>query len=140
MQPITNERGQGGVLLCPVCNRPGTWREGARSFTSSFVRVRISNLDALVHVCCLNRLYRDIEDQIAVARRRRLLLGFFPACWRFLRGSAQLLGMIWKDGPKDAARKFRQARIVGGIDKAKGESIQVVRNLDGGVSYISGDL
>lgn len=140
MKTITNELGPDGVLLCPVCGRPGTWREGIRSLTSPMVRVIIGNLNALVHRSCLNRLYGDIERQLVASRRRKLLLGFLPACWSFLRGAAQLIGLICKHGPRDAVRKFRQAHMICGIDKAKGKSKYIVRDIDGGVSYISGDL
>ena len=109
---ITNAISSTGMVICPVCNRPPSWREGERIFSSPMVRISISNLDALIHNGCLHQLYTDIEGQIRIHRRRALIFGFLPACGKFLRGAAGLVRLMFKHGVTEGLVQFRISRIV----------------------------
>ena len=107
---IVNEVSTTGLVICPVCNRPGTWAEHGRNRTSPMVRVIISNFDALVHQCCLPHLYKDIDGQIRFHRRKGLLLGFPVACWKFMSGSMRLSWLMLRHGVKGGVAEFNRKK------------------------------
>ena len=111
MKKITNEITTTGLVICPVCNRPPSWLAGGRLHSSPMVRITMSNLDALVHNCCLHLLYTDINGQISIHRRRKLILAFLPACGKFLSGAAHLAHMLFKHGIKDGLAKLNTAQV-----------------------------
>ncbi|MGD9642807.1 MAG: hypothetical protein AB7V08_08715 [Elusimicrobiales bacterium] len=119
IKKITNEVSTSGQVVCPVCNRPGSWREGGRLHTSPMVRIVLANLDALVHNCCLHRLYTDINGQLVIHYRRKFLLNLLPGCWRFVSGALRLAGLMLKHGVKEGAAKYRYRKCVLGMDKDK---------------------
>lgn len=62
---IKNEVSSTGAVICVVCNRPGTWHVAKDvTYTSPLRRVKVRNLDALVHECCLPKLYADMARQL----------------------------------------------------------------------------
>jgi hypothetical protein len=107
VKKITNELSSTGLVICPVCNRPPTWLEGGKTHTSPLVRITMSNLDALIHNCCLHQLYTDINGQITIHYRRKFLLNFIPASVKFLSGAAGLVRLLCRHGIKDGLAEFR---------------------------------
>jgi|GEM_PF-3902350 hypothetical protein len=92
MNKIQNETCPDGLALCPVCNKPATWRISKDAwFTSPMRKVKVRNLDALVHEVCLPTLYADIAAQL----KRALLISRAKqvgrATWRFLTNTVLLV-------------------------------------------------
>ena len=109
---ITNELSSTGLVICPVCNRPPSWGEGGKIFSSPMVRITISNLDALIHNGCLHQLYTDIDGQIRIQRRWQLIFGFLPACSKFLSGAASLVRLMFKHGVTEGLVQFKISQLV----------------------------
>jgi len=110
LKKITNEISTTGLAICPVCNHSASWMEGGMVHTSPLVRIQLSNLDALVHRCCLHRLYTDINGQISIHYRKKFLLNLIPACGKFLSGAASLTRLLFKYGVKAGLEQFKTSR------------------------------
>ncbi len=110
LKKITNEISTTGLAICPVCNRSAAWVDGKAVHTSPLVRIQLNNLDALVHRCCLHRLYTNINGQINIHYRRKFLLNFVPTCGKFLFGVASLTRRLFKYGIKAGLEQFKNSR------------------------------
>lgn len=92
---VTNETNDKGAVLCVVCGKPATWRlAGGVRYTSPMRRVRVRNIDALVHECCLQALYDDIARQLKRYFFWRSVKENLAGAYRLTKATCRLVGWM----------------------------------------------
>ena len=90
---IVNERNDKGAVLCPVCGKPATWVIAKEvRYTSPMRRVRVRNIDALVHECCLRELYASMGRQLKRALFWSNIRSQAAAAWKLTTSFCRLVG------------------------------------------------